>query len=374
MRVVERGVLSPARPGTVRAVAKAPALAALRDGAVLAIYRVGSDSDTDDSTVEIRRSRDGGRTWSDPDPLRPAAVTGHRGTHYSAAVTDLGDGALLLTSLWVDREAFPGRPLFNAETEGCLPMAIVLADSRDGGATWSDWRVVPLPDDVGPPSLTDPVMVLPSGRLALSLETNKTYLDASRWYQRVVYCYSSDRARTWTAPRTVSADPTGRIFNWDQRVAVWPDGRLASFSWTYDHDANRYLNIQRRVSADEGATWSAPEDLGVTDQAAHPAVLPDGRYVLAWVDRFGDRTIKARLADAIDAPLRPESEVTIHAQTATAGARLQGGEDPGELLDEMGGWTFGRPFGVTLPDGEVLVAYYAGRPGAIDIQWARIRP
>lgn len=373
MRIVERGVLDPAEPGTARAIAKAPALAVLRDGTVLATYRVGSSSDSDDSTVEIRRSRDGGRTWSDPMTLAPAVIGGHRGTHYSAAVTELAAGHLLLVSLWVDRDAFPGKPLFNPDTEGCLPMAILLCDSLDGGTTWSESRTVPTPEEVGPPSLTDPVMVLPSGRLALSIETNKPYVDASRWYQRVVYFYSADRGGTWAGPHTVSADPTGRIFYWDQRVAVWPDGRLASFSWTFDHDANRYLDIHRRITTDEGATWSPPEDLGVTDQAAHPAVLPDGRCVLAWVDRFGDRTIKARLADAIDAPLVPESEVTIYAQP-TAERRREGGEDPGELLDEMGRWTFGRPFGVTLPDGDILVAYYAGRPGAIDIQWARIRP
>ncbi len=373
MRVVESGVLNAAQPGTARAVAKAPALAVLVDGTILATYRVGSDSDSDDGAVEIRRSSDGGRTWSDPNALAPAGVAGHRGTHYAAAVTELAPGHLLLVSLWVDREAFPGRPLFNPETEGCLPMAILLADSFDDGATWSAWRVVPMSEEVGPPSLTNPVMVLPSGRLALCIETNKPYLDASRWYQRVVYLYSADRGRTWTVPHTVAADPTGRIFSWDQRAAVWPQGWIASFSWTFDHDANRYLNIQRRISSDEGATWTPQEDLGVTDQAAHPAVLRDGRVVLVWVDRFGDQTIKARRADAIDAPFRPETEVTIYARPAAEGP-ARGGEDPGELLDEMGRWTFGSPFAESLSDGDVLVAYYAGRLGAVDIRWARIRP
>ena len=38
-----------------------------------------------------------------------------------------------MVCLWIDREAFPGQPLFNPETEGCLPMSILLADSFDGG-------------------------------------------------------------------------------------------------------------------------------------------------------------------------------------------------------------------------------------------------
>ena len=71
-------------------------------------------------------------------------------------------------------------------------MKILLADSPDRGRTWTPWREVPMPADVGPPSLTSPVRRLASGRLLLSIETNKEYLDAGRWFQRVVYLYSSD--------------------------------------------------------------------------------------------------------------------------------------------------------------------------------------
>ena len=64
------------------------------------------------------------------------------------------------------------------------------------------------------------------------------------------------------------------------------------------------MNIHRRVSSDGGHTWSAPEDIGVTDQAAHPAVLPDGRTVLAWVDRFQSQSIKARRGAFHRRPIR----------------------------------------------------------------------
>ena len=35
---------------------------------------------------------------------------------------------------------------------------------------------------------------------------------------------------------TVLEDPTGRIANWDQRGAIAPDGRLVTFTWTYDFE------------------------------------------------------------------------------------------------------------------------------------------
>ena len=58
----------------------------------------------------------------------------------------------------------------------------------------------------------------------MSIETNKTYQDASTWYQRVVHFHSQDEGRTWGDMTVAGQDPSGRIFNWDQRAAVAPDG------------------------------------------------------------------------------------------------------------------------------------------------------
>ncbi len=41
------------------------------------------------------------------------------------------------------------------------------------------------------------VMALADGSLALSIETNKHYHDASPWMQKVVFFHSSDRGQTW---------------------------------------------------------------------------------------------------------------------------------------------------------------------------------
>jgi hypothetical protein len=372
MEVVAQGILGPAVPGSDRCWGTSPAVVPLPDGALLASMIVGSGKDADDQAIELRRSTDGGRTWSAPE--RPFAMTvdGVRGSFKAAPITALGGDRLIMAALWVDREAFPGAPLFHPVTEGCLPMAVLVADSDDAGRTWSPWRTVPMTADVGPPSLTSAILRLPDGRLALSVETNKPYLDASPWFQRVVYLWSSDLGRTWTRPRTVVADPTGRIANWDQRTGLAPDGRLVSFTWTYDFVDRSYLDIHRRLSSDGGASWTDAEPLGVRDQAAHPAVLPDGRVVLAWVDRFGAGANKARRSAAPDAPFDPSTEVVIHQDRPPrpTGAPQTTGDD----LVEMGTWTYGLPYAEALPDGDVLVVHYAGSAGAVDIRWARLRP
>ena len=289
-----------------------PSVTPLPDGSLLASYRVGTSKDSDDETVELRRSTDGGRTWDDPVQPFSTDIGSRRGSLKLVYLTSLGAGRLVAAAMWVDREAYPGKPLFNEETEGCLPMKILLAESANAGQAWTPWRLVPIPEEIGPPSLTNPLMVLPSGRWALSIETNKTYLDSSQWNQRVVYLYSENQGRSWSQPVTVSQDPTARIFYWDQRAGVTGDGVVATFSWTYDRQTNSYLNIHRRLSRDEGRSWTPPEDLGITDQAAHPAILPDGQVLLSWVDRFKTQAIKARLAERVDAPFGEDSEVVLY--------------------------------------------------------------
>jgi hypothetical protein len=368
VRILERGILNAAEAKSRRAVCTFPSLAVLDGGELLATYRTGTDKDCADETVEVRRSTDGGLSWSAPVTPFSRIVDGQGGSLRVVYVTALGGGHLLACGMWIDRQTHPGMPLFNTETEGCLPMKIVLADSFDNGATWSGWRSVDMARDIGPPSLTNPVLRFASGRLAISIESNKQYLDRSVWRQKVVYLFSDDGGATWLPPRLVCRDPSARIFNWDQRAAVSPGGRVVSFSWTYDRQTQTYLNIHRRISINEGASWSAPEDLGFADQPSHPAVLPDGRVVLAWVDRFGSRSIRARLAESIDGAFGRESEVVLH-EASTASNIIS---STGEALADMQTWSYGLPFAEALPDGDVMVVYYAGLADAMDIRWVRL--
>ena len=370
MKIIETGILNRGERGGRRALATFPSVAALRDGTLLASCRVGTTKDSDDEMVELLRSADGGRTWSAPVTPFSTVLDGRRGSLKVAYVTPLDGDRLIAAALWVDREAHPGKPLFNPDTEGCLPMAILTADSDDLGHTWSPCRAMPVPADVGPPSLTNPILRLPGGeRLTVSVETNKHYEDRSKWLQRVAYVYSDDHGKTWGAPVTVAQDPSGRFFNWDQRAGVAPDGRVVTFSWYYDRETTTYLNIRRRISDDGGATWTGPEDLGFSDQASHPAILPDGRVVLAWVDRYGTRSIRARLAEGIDGPFKAETEVVLYEYREKGRDRAK---DTGEMLAEMGVWNFGLPYAEALPDGSVMVVYYAGDAGCMDVRWARL--
>ncbi|MFH1475964.1 MAG: sialidase family protein [Verrucomicrobiota bacterium] len=372
LHIVATSIAVRGMEGTRRAINTFPSLVTLSCGDVLLAYRVGSTKDGDDETVELRRSADAGRSWGEPVAPFPDVLNGVRGSQKLAYLTEVPGGVLLAATMWINRVAHPGKPLFNAETEGCLPIAILIFESTDGGRSWGTGLPVPMPASVGPPSLTAPLLRLSDGRLAMSIESNKHYDDPSPWFQFVSYFHSADNGRHWTGPTVVAQDPTGRIFNWDQRAGVAPDGRIASFTWTYDSTTKKYVNIHRRISADGGVSWSAPEDLGIADQAGRPAILPDGRVVLSWVDRFVSHSIRARAARGIDAPLEAGTELELY-RLETAAEQESPTTSTGELLADMGLWTFGLPFAERMPDGDVLVAYYAGAAARMDIRLARLQ-
>jgi hypothetical protein len=372
MQITDAGILVESEPGTPRANLTFPSLTALSNGDLLAAVRAGSTKESPDEQIELYRSTDCGRTWGRPErPFGRPIVDGVQGSLRVCYITEVDPNRLLAACLWVDQQSHPGKSLFNSETEGCLPMAVLLFESSDLGHTWSAPRALLVPEDIGPPSLTGPILKLADGSLAASIETNKHYEDTSRWYQRVVLFHSTDRGVTWGRPITAAQDPAARIFYWDQRAVVSPDGRLATFLWTYDHDANQYLNIHRRLSADGGRTWGTLEDLGFSDQPAHPAILPDGRVLLAWVDRFGSASIRARYASDVASPFEPDTEVEVYAHPVGESTGTDS-DDAGEMLADMSIWTFGLPYAEALPDGDVLVLYYAGTNAEMDIRFARL--
>lgn len=373
LRIIDRGVMVAGQEGTDRAVLTFPTVTVLDVDRLVATFRAGSTKDGDDEDVFLVRSSDGGQTWSEPERAFPAWIVDDvRGTGKVVYLTPLGDGRVVAAALWIDREAHPGRPLFDPDTEGCLPMAVLLSESVDGCRTWSSWTRVELPDDVGPPSLTSPLLRFHDGSLGLSIETNKTYEDAGPWPQRAVLVRSVDGGLTWSAPSVIAVDPTGRRFNWDLRIAVGPDGTCASFAWTYDTQTGEFLDIHRRVSLDHGRGWSDPEALGIRDQPARPAVLGDGRVVLAYVDRFGSGTVRAVAAPALAARFAVDTPVEIHRQERRSEAVPSGSDETG-LGALSSPWSFGLPFACALPDGDVLVVHYAGDESTTDIHWVRLR-
>ena len=109
-----------------------PAVVTLADGSLMATYRVGSNKDSADGTVEFRRSQDGGRTWDEPATPLNCNVNNTRGSISVAYITPLTDRHLIMAACWIDRETYPGQPLFNEHTEAFADACSVGRLTRHG--------------------------------------------------------------------------------------------------------------------------------------------------------------------------------------------------------------------------------------------------
>src|SRR5262245_37012772 len=115
MRITAHGILSEGRAGTHHACVTFPSATILPDGSLLATCRIGSMKDCDDETIELRRSHDGGRTWSQSQTPFSTRLNSRQGSLKVCYVTSLGEQRLIACGMWVDRELFPGKPLFNEQ-------------------------------------------------------------------------------------------------------------------------------------------------------------------------------------------------------------------------------------------------------------------
>lgn len=317
-------------------------------------------------------SDDRGVTWRTPfAPFVPPELDGRPGHFRFAALTDLGAGQILAAINWVSASD-PDAPYFNESTEGLLDTRVHLSRSDDDGETWTPPCLVDTAPFEVPTPLTGPILKLANGDLACQVELNKAYADLSPWCHASVMLFSSDEGHTWPRHRIVTRDPGNRIFYWDQRPTVLPDGRIFDAFWTFDRTTSDYLTIHTSYSADNGDTWSPLHDTGMAGQPGPAFVLEDGSLAMPVVDREGAPKITVRRSS--DAGKTWPNDGVLIVYDAVGTTQTEKKSSMQDAWAEMYAFSVGLPNVAPLPDGGALLVYYAG--DATDhtaIRWAEIR-
>ncbi|MCF7854959.1 MAG: glycoside hydrolase [Candidatus Pacebacteria bacterium] len=213
----------------------------------------------------MKRSDDGGKTWSDYLDL-PAnwREIGRGSPTIHRLVDGRGTGRLFVFCRDQERTTF------------------LIGVSEDGGATWSELRPIglALPEDGPITGWTAPITILeatvPDGR--------RKHL---MWYERtrngqpsfgVIWQSASyDGGLTWCESRPV-VDKAGSC---EPACVRSPDGKQLLL---LIREQNREMNLLMATSDDEGETWSSPRELplALTGDRHLPRYAPHGRLVIVF--------------------------------------------------------------------------------------------
>jgi hypothetical protein len=373
VEVVSFGTVVRGRPGTEYQSCAFPQICALPSGRWICCFRAAPlKGATAGQRSLFSISDDEGESWSEPaEAFVPPAIDGKPGLFRALAMTSLAARRVLAVLYWVDHSR-PSLPFFNETTEGLLDSRVFLAWSEDDGDTWSRPELVDTAPFRCPTPITGPVLVLGNGELACQFELNKGYDDPASWRHGSVLMFSRDGGRSWPRHAVVTSDPENRVFYWDQRPGVLPDGRILDVFWTFDRRQAVYRNIHARESRDHGRTWSEIWDTGIPGQPAQPVPLADGTIGLVYVDRTGTPQIRMR-ASKDGGRTWPEEPQIVFEQPALA-SQTRKKLTMRDAWAEMADFSLGLPATALARNGDVIVVYYAGpATDQTDVNWARVR-
>ena len=367
MKITGSGTLIRANDIAKQMIAFIPSICRLANGELIVGFQFGKHKHHAHGTVLVCRSMDGGQTWSNPEaPFASWAQSIGMAVH-AVHMTELAPDRLVANLMIGDHKGDPEIQLFNPVTGGAVPIHIGLAESNDGGKTWS----APVLLDTGalrdtPTPIMGPIVKAPNGELLLPFETSKPYDDPGNWMHNAACFVSRDNGVSWGEVRIIAHDPTNSLLYWDHRLTAVDGGRCVDFFYTFDNTTGQQTTAYKSVSLDGGSTWpQKPVDTGLVGQP-WPVALSGDDIVVLSVDRFNDAAIKAHFSSDLGDTWQDEVTVFQGPRNSFASSSFV------DSIEDQLRWSYGLPSGVKTGDREVTAVWYAGLNDDPRIEWATI--
>ncbi|MEN6644684.1 MAG: sialidase family protein [Armatimonadia bacterium] len=233
-----------------------PTTVLLEDGKTLiAVYPKGHGR----GAIMMKRSADGGLTWSDRLPVPENWATSLEVPTVYPTVDPQGNRRLIMFS-------------------GLYP--IRMAVSEDEGETWSP--LAPVGDFGGIVAMADCLRLL-DGRYMAFFHDDGRFLKAQGTDMRfrVYKTLSSDGGLTWGEPAAIAEHPAAHLC--EPGAVRSPDGRQIALLL---RENSRRYNSFVIFSNDEGSTWTPPRELpaALTGDRHQALYAPDGRLFVSFRD------------------------------------------------------------------------------------------
>ena len=364
LRITDQGILSRETDHG----AFMPKITPLADGTFLACQHVGVSIGASDNRIEILRSTDECRTWTN-EGVVPGCSAENGWTYRAPSIEEAPDGQLVMSATRF--ECTPDSSLFNAETEGLDRPEMILLRSHDKGNSWSEPERVPcdLPTEKYTANCAGGIQLLAPDRWMWPFETWKPHGYEAPPDQKAGAVFSSNQGRTWDDLTIFADDTSGEICWWDQMHTQLPDGRLYAMLWTHLYGTSEDLNNHWILSDDEGRTWSEPRATNLRGQVCSPIALADGRVAAIYNFRHDPHGIRIAVSEDLS-NFDIENEVVVF--DAGAEATLGDPESDNFLAEHML-IAFGKPSGQQLPDGDLLTCFWCTTEGITHTRWVRLR-
>ena len=241
----------------------------------------------------------------------------------------------------------------------------VLCRSTDRGRTWSAPRVIPMPCD-GPLEISYGILALSSGRL---LAPAATLPSQDRLGEQVLVAISDDLGDTWPIHAVVFEDPDKRLGYFEQKLAQVASGRVMAVCWTVTLGDVVDRPDSFTISNDNGSTWGPAHSTGIYGQTMTPIPLGGDRLLVLYNRRYGDQGIVMALVTFT------EEAWTVHYENLMydAKARRERPEHLNTGVQEFDTFEFGFPTAIRLQDGTYLATHWCREERTFGIRWTKLR-
>ncbi len=362
IRVIDHGILSHRRGRG----AFIPTITPLSDGSFIAAQGVGSELGARDHVIELLRSRDG-REW-DGDGFLDVDDNAAYVSYQSIQVYEISPSQWMMRASRFLRTdpGKKGRPLPPKD----LRAGPIVLWSRDRGRSWSApvFIEVDLPSEEYTYHSMGNVIFFSDDHWMFPIQLNNPPAYTGPNHHGAAAVFTHDAGASWGEFVIVAQDATGRIEYHDQFGIRLPGNQVYTMLWAVDTKANADVNNHFVVSKDDGRTWSAPEPTNLRGQVCAPILLKDGRVAAVYNHRHEPQGIRV----AVSTNLKDFS-VTENDYIFSAGAETMVGKPKDDhFLSKNFKIAFGRPNGICLDDGTLLVGYWCTVKGITHTRWARV--
>jgi hypothetical protein len=298
-----------------------PTTVLLEDGrTILCVYPRGHGK----GAICLKRSSDGGRTWSSRLPVPDNWSTSLETPTIHRVIDTAGRKRLIVWS-------------------GLHPAR--LAFSEDDGVTWTPLEPAGAWGGIVVMGSVEPVLGWP-GRYLAWFHDDGRFIRAGAVPEkpvtfRLYQVESGDGGLSWTGPRELQS--SSELHLCEPGAVRSPDGRQTTLLL---RENSRRKNTHRMVSDDQGRTWSTPLELppALTGDRHTAKYAPDGRLFISFRDM------------AKDSPTRGDwvAWVGRYEDLGSGGA----GQYRVRLMDNQNAWDCAYPGVEVLPDGTFVTTTY----------------